>query len=514
MSDEDNESENIQNPSWDIMGDHHGIKIDEKFVLKVIKGSKNVNKEVKDSCKVLHFSSEWNFEEVIAVIKGLDRQEYPQTLIFIIEVTDIKIKNFIPQKLSWLRFQCVKQKSFSKLQKKLVKFGGTRPMIIQLTSVDENLTKIYYKKETSSKFTVIDQQQDKSDKSNAFPSFLRSFWNVQFNNSENEIFDAVQGFKNRSLVYRFLQTLPLSDKFFGSLALDAASKGSKSEFLAALNSPFGSEGRILSYRAQKFISDVFREDDDPENDDSVLFRAIKGKNKKVIDYLITYWTHLIQQLPFDHQVKISTTAFETKQLDVLCDLLEIADYPFPKDFGNNLKSCTHKKLCKIVKKRAEFKEAIKDEKYEKIEEFINNNVNLKYVYDPFNLSALTKAINTKKFGVFYYLKSLGFQGEDCDKILHQLDEKEKTEAIKQATEQRKKNVNKALPNVHKSVHKLCMQSLIHNRKINKEQEAVCRQRIMKWFTDIHKIAPEMLDVAASCNDLKIVFDFESKSVSL
>jgi len=249
-----------------------------------------------------------------------------------------------------------------------------------------------------------------------------------------------------------------------------------------------------------------------ETSSSVLLTAIEHKNSEVIDYLITYSTHLIQELAFDHQIRISTAAFETNQLDVFCDLLEIADFPFPEDYEFEDEQ-EHDRLRKITAQRMAFTNAIKRENFKKIDQFIDNNLSLKYGYSIDNETAMEQAINLRKFGVFYYLKSLGFQGEDCEEIFNGLDKNEKMKATQHAVKQRKRNVKLALVNVHNSVLLLATRSLIHNRKISKEQEAEYRQKIINWLQDIHKVAPEMLDVAASCEYLKIIFDFESDTVS-
>jgi len=150
------------------LADHQGIKIDEKFVLNLTKGSKNVIKEVKDACKVLHFSSEWNFEEVLMAVDKLDPKEYPHLFIFIIKITNLDYSNENQQESST---------KVAKLQEKLLKFSSTRPVIIQLTSEDENVTKIYFKEETLSQFIVIDQQQGESE----FLSILRLFFDGKLN---------------------------------------------------------------------------------------------------------------------------------------------------------------------------------------------------------------------------------------------------------------------------------------------------------------------------------------------
>jgi len=502
MSDEVEESNNIQHPPWNILADHQGIKIDEKFILKLPKGSKSVNKEVKNSCKILHFSSEWDIEEVLTTIGALDSNDYPQTLIFVIEVADTK--NFISQILSCLTFQRVKQECFTKLQKKVLKFVATRPLILQLSSKDENVTKIYYKEETSRQFTVVDQQQDELEESREFSSFLRSFLNGKFYNSEIEILDAVRRFRTCSLLLRFLQTLQLSNEFFGFLALDVATKGSKLELLAALDSPFGSKGKILSNRAQSYVSDAI------EDDNSVLLTAIKNTNTKLINCLINDWTHLIQQLPFEHQIKISTAAFVTNQFDVLCELLDIADYPFPKDFNPKSFNCVQ--LNKIISDRISLEAAVKNENIHEIAKFIDENSNLKIIYNINNKSTLQQAVDASNIKVYVFLKFKNFHSTKPDE---NFEEAEK-EVKKYAAQQRKQNIKEGLLDYFMPINSLCNKSLIHNKKISKEQEKEYRRKIRSWYKDINKIinGSEFLNVAASCDGLKIIFDFESNTVSL
>jgi len=170
-------------------------------------------------------------------------------------------------------------------------------------------------------------------------------------------------------------------------------------------------------------------------------------------------------------------------------------------------------LCKIIAERVELKAAIEAKNYEKIDKFIIEIPRLKFIYNLNNNSALTEAINLKKFDVFYYLKSLGCRGEICEDVLQKLSQEEKEQAVKQATNQRKINVQKAQLNINNSVLLLSKRSLIHNYKVSKEEDLEYRKLIMKWFEDIRKIAPELINVAAFCEHLKIIFDFESDSVS-
>jgi len=516
-NDELNEPQKI---SPDILNNNNSIKIDEKFVLKLIKESKNINKEVKDSCKVLHFSSEWNFENIITTIDGLDSKEYQQLFIFIIEATNLGFNADQQQDFS---------NKFTKIQEKLLKFSATRPLILQLTSEDENVSKIYYKDETS-QFNVIDQQHNKEDfeEIENFSSFMCLFLNDKIHNFEDKIIKYVNKTSNLLIFLRFLRTLTFSDKFFERLILEVTKKGSKAEFLAILDGPFDDCGNWLSSHAQKYLSDVIyinkseSRSEIPEGADngatadsssapstSVLYTAIKNDNKEVIDCLIKIWNLWIQQLPFDHQLTISSDVFETNQLDVLCDLVDIADFPFPINFQSQ--STAHERLEAIVAERVELEDAIKSENFEGIDNFLEINPSLKVVYNINNNSALKLAAESKKKDVYNHLKLRGFYTANLNEELEEFDK----EVKKYAVQQRKRNVSEGILDDQMSVNLLCNRSLIHNKSITKEQNIEYRKKIRCWYEDINKIknGPEFLNVAASCDRLKIIFDFENDTVS-
>lgn len=265
---------------------------------------------------------------------------------------------------------------------------------------------------------------------------------------------------------------------------------------------------MLNDEAQLLISKI------SSNNQSVFLTAIKHKNKEIIDHIVTYWTLLIQQLPLEHQKKISMTAFETNQLDVLCDLLEIADFPFPNNFDANL--INHARFRKIISIREEFKEAIDKENYSKIDEFIDNHLSLKVVFNPDNTSSMNQAFDSKKFKAYFYLKSFGFQATSFIDLEESLTDEELEKAKDQAIKQRNRNVKEALRDVNKAVMLLSTRSFIHNRRTSKEKEIGYRVKIKKWLADIYntKFGPDLLKTAASCENLRITFDFESSMVRI
>jgi len=523
--------------------DKNSSKFDEKFIIQLTnENTKITDKDVRQNCKILQISSELEIDQKLAIINTLEPTEYPNLFIFIIEHQNGAVLN---ENLGTQAQQ---------LEECLNKFAAARPLIIQQTCEVENKTKFYYKNEKSSKILDIDQHYPEDyELYEKWQNKLSSLLDQELQPFENELLKKLSHIKDSSIILRFLRTLNIQEAFFGTLVLEIAKSGSKADLLAILDASFEENGRILNEQAQNYIQFVF-EGNNPENESadapdegqiqeeptleessvdvqddpmevvssqsknedssqSVFLTAVQHSNKKIIDYLITYWTPLIQELPVQHQIRISTAAFDTNQLDVLCDLLEISDFPFPENFTIT-KSEVIEKLSKLTLERLEFKAAIEKEGFHKIDEFISSNQNLKFIYNIDNNSALTEAVKARKFGVFYYLKSLGFQGENCQDILDNLNEEERKQAVKLATEQRKINVKISLQNYHKAVLQLSARSLIHNRKISKDQEAECRGRIKNWLKDIQKIAPEMLDVAASCEHLKIIFDFESNSVSV
>jgi len=504
--------------------DERLIKINDNYIIKLTNENSKfiVERNARQNCKILQISSELDIAQKLSIISTLEPSEYPNLFIFIIEHQD---DNFLTEGNG---------AKARKLEEILTKFGAARPLIIQLSIMCKNCTKFYYKDENSNHIVDIVQNYfEDYELYERWQNILTSYLDQELQSFEDDILKKLSCLKNNSIILRFLRTFNMEEAFFGTTVLEIAENGSKAELLAVLDASFEENGRMLNSQAQDYIQYVFEGDESGSEDDedqhdpkkgtssqtrnkdssqSILLAALKYKNKEVINYLITYWTHLIQQLPFDHQVRISTSAFETNQLDVLCDLLDISDFPFPEYFTIT-KSRIDDKLSKITEERMELKPAIEREDYEKIDSFIERNLNNNKIYNINNNSALTEAVKARKFGVFYYLKSLGFQGESCQDVINDLGDEEKKQAINQATRQKKSKTEKILQSFHKSVLHLSARSLIHNRKISKEQEIEYRSKIRSWFKDIQKIAPEMLEVAASCEHLKVIFDFESNSVS-
>lgn len=514
-------------------------KVDEKFILKYSKES--IDNEAKNDCKILKITSEWKLDDVLMSLSNINLDEYPNLFIFV-----IYNKNFEFYKGNFVQKKLTRNKLLDRIRKSLTKFMN-RPLILQLTSENEGASKCYYHEEKSGVFLSIKKQDKNFEKVSNFTTFMHSFLNGNLKDFEDILAKKLPKVTHSILILRFLRTLKLSDEFFIKIVQKCVAHGNKKEFLASLDASFECDGRVLTINSQKCLSDIIHEDSDDsakhhpaidhvitlaslrdygdqdDNNDisslsscsssishsnpSVLLTAIENKNKEVIDYLVTYCTHLIQQLPFKHQVKISTTAFDSNQIDILCDLLEFSDFPFPQDFKED---SDNQRLQSLITDRIDLKDAIKCENFLVIINFINHYPNLKIIYNHSNKSALSEAIDAKKFKVYFYLKSLGFYATEFNSHEDVLNGEDLKIANKHVNEQKKAKVNEILSDMNNSVALLSARSFINNRKINKHQEAECRVKIKKWFEDINKIkfGSEMLDIAASCESLRIIFDFE------
>lgn len=531
-----NNQEYLGNSKSDLLT-QESIKIDSKYLVNYPKkGGRLIAANVKKNCKILKFSSEWNIFKILKELTYFNSIEYPNLFIFIIEA-----KNFGFQSADKNR-----NEEFVKIKRILLKFDKSRPMIMQLLSIEENITKFYYKKINSSKFKAVKQQQVKTSEITNFPTFLLAILDARIESFYYDLIERVDLIEDSAVVFRFLRLMDVYDNFFWELILKCTERGSKSDILAALNSSFVDDGKLLTIESQKFITDLYNNDQsssepdldqdqaslseltvgnqqNPSDNDSinsdesymypsVLSVAVEYSNQEVIDYLINDCTCLIQKLPYEHQLMISTATFVEGKLEVLCDLLEIVDFPFPTNFVG--RTFEHKRLERIVKNRTIFHTAIKENQFHVIKQFIHENYRfVLYFYNIENKTALQQAVDSANYDIYYYLKSNDFQAIEFKTIEEVLDEDECKNAKSFAIDQRSRIVDEAIGD--NSIMLLATKSFIRNNKFSKEQEAKYREIIKKWLEDINniKFGKELLDVAASCESLKIIFDFECNTVS-
>lgn len=113
--------------------DDNAVPINQNFVITLTEGD-NIDHEMRNKCKILKFSSEFDFDKILLTISKLDSKHYPNLFIFIIETEN-----------------SVSSESVKCLKNFLVSFSATRPIILQLTSKKEEKMKVFYKEENSDK---------------------------------------------------------------------------------------------------------------------------------------------------------------------------------------------------------------------------------------------------------------------------------------------------------------------------------------------------------------------------
>jgi len=541
MSENDIPADHPNNPE----DNSNSIKLHENFIIKLTNENyKTIDRNAKQICKILQISSE-HVNTINStglqlqlppfchanIISALDPSKYPNLFIFIIEEQNL---NFLNEN------QDEKAKEVVEV---LNEFGAARPLIIQQICETEIKSRFYYKGENSDQIVDIDQHCPKDYELYEMWKNILSSLDKELEPFEDKMLIQLSYIKDSSIILRFLRTLNVPESFFETLVRYIAVKGSKADLLAILDASFEDNGRVLSDQAQNYIQNVFEDESGIESDEvesdseqlsdedqndpmevsssqsesedssqSVLLTAVQSSNLEIINFLITYWTHLIQQLPVDHQIRISTAAFDKNQHDVLSDLIEFSDFPFPNDFNNTNDQLSHGRLQSIIADRIKFHEVIEKEDYKEINNFINNNLSLKFIYSPQNVTAMKKAVYSQKYKIYYYLKSFGLCASEFNSLDQILDEKELSKSNDQAYIQKTESISDALRHESKSVLILCTRSLIHNKKVKKKDETKYRKFIKKWLEDVSKKAKIMIDVAASCENLVIIFDFESKFV--
>lgn len=472
----------------DILGAKE-IPVLTDYVLTVTKENfESTNHETRSICKILKFSHDLSFDEILVWISKSNCKDYPKAFIFIIDLTkeyDISYINI--------------------LKRFLIIFDKSRSLILQLRIRTAPNTQFFYKEDNSEIFVNFNEHlSGDANDFNSFSSFLWLYLNrtVDFERLTRK---RLKHIKNRSLLFKFIQTLKINDKISRELLIKCAAEGSVYDFLAAVDGYLDENELIIGKHLNNHLSCEF-------DSTSILMTAIQHSNRPIIEFLIKNCSPFIQQLSLNHQIEISTYLFINNKLDILCDLLEQAEFPFPV----NLSSALRPKLLNIIHQREMFHNQIQAENLSEIEKFAEQNPNIKYAFDAKNKTALFKALELKKYKAFCLLKSLRF----CD---HQIDyhddmisdPEDKILAERIASIQRIKNVNESSCNRLNSVLILQTRSLIYSRISNSKKEIEHRAKIRKWLEDIYKtkFGSALIDAAAQCEELKIIFDFNSNYVS-
>jgi len=370
------------------------VRVNKDVVITISKETSNSsNVESQKCCKVLKFSCEWNFDEVLSTISRLESQTYQNLFIFIIELENFGFFNTNENLL----------KKVKTLQKNLINFNKNRPMVLQLTSKYPNITKFYYKDDNYKEIQEVKEQVEIVTDINDFSTFLWLYLNKKTKNIEKEVLKKLPNVKNSSIILKFLRILKLKEKFLKKLIRKCVDEGSTSNFLAVIDINFDENGEIqetqlkyFSDKSYKFIQ--------------IFINALLSGTQEVKEFLKKCCNNLIRKLPFHDKVRISTTAYENNKIEDLCDLLQLFDFPFPRSF--DLNSITNEWLLHIIICRDNLFDDILAEDLPKIESFFQNNPNLKFAYNQKNQSAFCQALESKKFKSFSRLIDISYQNLD------------------------------------------------------------------------------------------------------
>ncbi|KAL7014853.1 hypothetical protein ACKWTF_016155 [Chironomus riparius] len=465
------------------------------FIVNHTKDGINSEKASKRLCKVLKFHVEFSLIENLNYISMLNPTLFPCLFVFVIEIKSLN------------EFQEIQIEDHF-----FYRFDKTRPIVLQIKAGNDS--KWFYSEENKTQFVCINEGHDD------YMHLSILLWKFSKNNNKQDIeelidvlIDEFSDIKNTSTVLRFLTNLTISDETLFSIMLQCALNGSQDEFSSFLNDSFDKEHRIFNANTQKLLS-YYQIDEATQNKISVLLQAVENPRGDVIDYLISNCTHLIQELPYHHRVKVSEYAMTINKFGILCDLIEFSDFPFPHLINDSL--ILNERFSKISNDRKLFHKSICDDNIDQIQSFINKNQNLKFAFNIDNKSALACAMELKKFKTYTDLKSKGFKINDGEIKDYEKDlkKKELMEWKKQIWIQTQKNVAEAKLDPKKLIYHFKSRSLIHKRMITKEAEAKNRTKIEEMFENINKIpiCSKFLLVASQCEDLKFIFDFDSESV--
>lgn len=412
----------------------------------------------------------------------LNPKTFPKLFFIIISIKDLENFNNTTTRL---------RENLRKIEKYLDELMKNRPLILQISFDDNSM--FCYKHQKSLHFVELNQNIENHN--NLLTALSSSNDDVLYS-----LFDE----KNSSTILRLLKATDFPEEEFNDLILNCALLGSKCDLMAMLDTSFADDGKLLNVDAQNILRKIFE-----EKNESILSNAIKNRNLSVANYLIFTCTQHIQQLPFAHQVDITTTAYKTKRIEILHNLIKFSEFPFPKKFDEIFINDTN--LSHLIQRRKEFNKMIILGC--NIDEIVKEHSNLKIVYDTDNKSILYNAYASKKFEIYVKLKSMGYQ-LGCDKALPELTDKEQEELSKIKLSQTNLNIKNAHKNGERSAQLLAARSLIHNTN-NMHYEKQYREKIAKFFNKLSRnlICCFFLDCAAQCEDLQIVFDFESEYVS-
>ncbi|KAL7015442.1 hypothetical protein ACKWTF_016459 [Chironomus riparius] len=452
------------------------INFNQRFVINANDFIKTYDAKNKHK-KVLKISSEFNNDKVFSHFSTLNSQFFPNLFFIIIDIDNSQTLKALDDDLSMYNV-------LKTLKIQNVKFKPNLPIIIQLTSKKIAGKLIYFKAANYLNFKIL-HENDESFK--VILNFLRT------NNFEN-LLENVFKLKDSSLILRFITTLDISKRKMSKIIQECASNGSKIDFLSIIDASTEDENRACSKNITfKNIIPIF-------------FHALKNPNEDVINYLIFKWIYLIQYHSLDLRVDVSTHVYKENKFEILYKLISNFDFPFPKNL--DVSKIHYDPLLKLISQRNEIHNFISNGQ-KNIVDILKEHSNLKFMFNSENQTATYTAIEYKNYDCLAILKSHHYEADPSEDT-HEFtaDEERIYENVK--SKQTITNVEKAVKDRMKSSQILSASSLIHEPN-DRSKEVEYRKQINDWFNKIGGSEPcsYLLDCAAQCTNLKIIFDFKS-----
>jgi len=232
------------------------------------------------------------------------------------------------------------------------------------------------------------------------------------------------------------------------------------------------------------------------NNYNILLLAAMAGNANVIDVLLQ-----IGMCTELEETNAQTLAWENRHSDVLLALAE-ADLPFPDGIEISQLSDTFKRFYSMIK---EFHTAIECRNAPKVRKIIAENVNLKNFFNLSNVTAASIALQSKAFDMYDILLSNDiFPLDHENKIVKQFSKQEQKQ-LRDIHTKYSKNLK------DKHINILMANSYLSYRAKNEKEKLDYVRKAYEFLSKDERL-DIILQIVATSNKLKIIYDFNSESI--
>ncbi|KAG5667859.1 hypothetical protein PVAND_015828 [Polypedilum vanderplanki] len=237
----------------------------------------------------------------------------------------------------------------------------------------------------------------------------------------------------------------------------------------------------------------------------LLMSAIEQQNLQIINQLLKFSFDLSRKT--NENLTAADIAWNKNDQETLLQLLK-KDSVYPKNFSTNY---LNKEIKSFMKIRENLEDAVTQNDLPKIREIIsfNENKNLQRFYDTNNKSIITFALENKNIDMYEFLleNNLISGPFESNEIFSALDDDELKAQVRKINSEYSKNIYEFC------IHKLLANSVIFHDNDNFSTQELS-QHIKEAYYDINaaEIGQLLLETISTCEDIKIHFDFNRKSI--